>query len=49
MLRVDSKVLLDNLGDALNTIDQAVARVETGNKSFDDISIEELPELLNFL
>ncbi|MBD2429833.1 MULTISPECIES: hypothetical protein [Fischerella] len=48
-LKVDSKILLDNLGDALNTIDLAVARVEEGNKPFDDRAIEELPELLNFL
>ncbi|MER3493455.1 MAG: hypothetical protein C4323_14665 [Mastigocladus sp. ERB_26_2] len=48
-LKVDSKILLDNLGDALNTIDLAVARVEEGNKLSDDRAIEELPELLNFL
>lgn len=48
-LKVDSKILLDNLGDALNTIDLAVARVEEGNKPFDDRATEELPELLNFL
>ncbi|WP_315790887.1 hypothetical protein [Fischerella sp. JS2] len=48
-LKFDSKILLDNLGDALNTIDLAVARVEEGNKPFDDRAIEELPELLNFL
>ncbi|MCC5597679.1 hypothetical protein [Nostoc favosum] len=49
MLRVDSKVFLDHLGDALNTIDLAVARVEEGNKHEGDLAIEELPELLNFL
>ncbi|MBE9005598.1 hypothetical protein IQ259_11215 [Fortiea sp. LEGE XX443] len=49
MLRVDSKVLLDNLADALNTIDIAVARFEEVNKLEDDRSLEELPELLNFL
>ncbi|PMB50265.1 hypothetical protein CEN39_19065 [Fischerella thermalis CCMEE 5201] len=48
-LKFDSKILLDNLGDALNTIDLAVARVEQGNKPVDDRAIEELPELLNFL
>ncbi|MCU0537991.1 MAG: hypothetical protein MUD14_29240 [Hydrococcus sp. Prado102] len=48
-LRVESKVLLDNLGDALHTIDLAVARVEEWNKPKDDRTLEELPELLNFL
>lgn len=49
ILRVDSKVFLDCLGDALNTIDLAVARLEEGNKHEGDLAIEELPELLNFL
>ncbi|MHC0066034.1 hypothetical protein ACWATR_24525 [Nostoc sp. UIC 10890] len=49
ILRVDSKVFLDHLGDALNTIDLAVARVEESNKHDGDLAIEELPELLNFL
>ncbi|MEH1937189.1 MAG: hypothetical protein V7L14_26490 [Nostoc sp.] len=49
IVRVDSKVFLDHLGDALNTIDLAVARVEESNKHEDDLAIEELPELLNFL
>jgi len=49
VLRVDSKVLLDNLADALNTIDLAVARFEEGNKLEDDRTLEELPELLNFV
>lgn len=49
ILRVDSKVFLDCLGDALNTIDLAVARVEESNKHEGDLAIEELPELLNFL
>ena len=49
ILRVDSKVFLDHLGDALNTIDLAVARVEEWNKHEGDLAIEELPELLNFL
>ncbi|QIR39226.1 hypothetical protein HCG51_22615 [Tolypothrix sp. PCC 7910] len=48
-LRVDSKILLDNLADALNTIDLAVARFEEGNKSTGESGIEELPELLGFL
>lgn len=49
MLQVDSKIFLDHLGDALNTIDLAVARVEEWNKHEGDLAIEELPELLNFL
>lgn len=49
ILRVDSKVLLANIADALNTIDLAVARFEEGNKHEADLGIEELPELLNFL
>lgn len=49
ILRVDSKVFLDHLGDALNTIDLAVARLEESNKHEGDLAIEELPELLNFL
>lgn len=49
ILRVDSKVLLDNLADALNTIDLAVARVKEENKNEDDRGIQELPELLNFI
>ncbi len=46
ILRVDSKMLLDNLADALNTIDLAVARAEEV-KPLDSSGIEELPELLN--
>ncbi|BAY11523.1 hypothetical protein [Calothrix sp. NIES-2098] len=49
VLRVDSKVLLDNLVDALHTIDLAVARFEEGNKQEGDLGIEEVPELLGFL
>ncbi|MEH2415229.1 hypothetical protein [Nostoc sp.] len=49
ILRVDSKVFLAHLADALNTIDLAVARVEESNKHEGDLAIEELPELLNFL
>ncbi|BAY79316.1 hypothetical protein NIES25_58000 (plasmid) [Nostoc linckia NIES-25] len=49
LVRVDSKVFLDCLGDALNTIDLAVGRVEESNKYEGDLVIEELPELLNFL
>ncbi|MDZ8052937.1 MAG: hypothetical protein RMX68_032685 [Aulosira sp. ZfuVER01] len=49
VLWVDSQVLLDNLADALHTIDQAVARLEVGSKQEDDLGIEEQPELLGFL
>jgi hypothetical protein len=49
VLRIDSKVLLDNLADALNIIDLAVARVKETNQTEDDRTLEELPELLNFL
>jgi hypothetical protein len=49
ILQVESKILLDNLGDALHTIDLAVARVEEWKGAKDDRTLEELPELLNFL
>ena len=49
IVRVDSQVFLDNLTDALNTIDLAVARTEEVKKPLDDSGIEELPELLNLL
>ncbi|MBD1907974.1 hypothetical protein NDI37_22360 [Funiculus sociatus GB2-A5] len=45
--QVDSKAFLDNLGDALNTIDLAVASAEQVKKPLDGSGIEELPELLN--
>lgn len=49
-VRVDSKVLLDNIADALNTIDRAVAQAEEVKKPLDSNSgIEEMPELLSFL
>jgi len=49
-MRVDSKVLLDNLGDALNTIDRAIAQAEVVNKPEGSTNgIEEMPELLNFI
>lgn len=49
-VRVDSKVLLDNIADALNTIDRAVAQAEAVKKPLDSTSgVEEMPELLNFL
>ncbi|MGE5659890.1 MAG: hypothetical protein ACM37W_25140 [Actinomycetota bacterium] len=48
-LRVDSQVLLDNLADALNTIDEAVARAKDTQKPLDASGIEELPELLQVI
>jgi hypothetical protein len=48
-LEVESKIILENLSDALHTIDLAVARLEEWNKPQDDRTLEELPELLNFL
>ncbi|WP_013325373.1 hypothetical protein [Gloeothece verrucosa] len=48
ILQVNSQILLDHLADALATIDQAVSSVE-GNKRDDELGLEELPELLNFL
>ncbi|HEY9598442.1 MAG TPA: hypothetical protein V6D33_12310 [Cyanophyceae cyanobacterium] len=49
-VQVDSKVLLDNLADALSTIDLAVASAEDVKKPIVGASgIEELPELLNLL
>ncbi|PSB45075.1 hypothetical protein C7B80_18245 [Cyanosarcina cf. burmensis CCALA 770] len=47
-VQVDKSALLNSLGDALNTIDLAVAASEN-NKTIDASGIEELPELLNFL
>ncbi len=47
--RVDSKVLLDNLADALNTIDRAVAQTEEVQKPLTTNGIEEMAEVLNFL
>jgi hypothetical protein len=49
IVQVDSQVLLDNLADALNTIDHAVASAEVVKKPVDSSGIEELPELLNLL
>ncbi|BAY66739.1 hypothetical protein NIES22_68830 (plasmid) [Calothrix brevissima NIES-22] len=49
VLQVNSQVLLDNLADALHTIDLAIARFDAGSKPEDDLGIEELPELLGFL
>lgn len=47
-LPVDSKVLLDNLADALDSIDRAVAEVEV-KKLPGPGGIEETPEILDFL
>jgi hypothetical protein len=49
IVQVDSQILLDNLADALNTIDLAVASAEQAKKPLDASGIEELPELLNLL
>ncbi|HEY9801289.1 MAG TPA: hypothetical protein V6D25_13095 [Leptolyngbyaceae cyanobacterium] len=49
VLKVDSNILLDNLADALNTIDLVVARFAESDKYQDERNMEELPELLNFL
>lgn len=48
-VRVDSKVLLDNLTDALATIDSAVARTKETDKPLSSGGLEELPELLNLI
>ncbi|MEQ9669019.1 hypothetical protein [Coleofasciculus sp. G2-EDA-02] len=48
-LRIDSQVLLDNLAEALNTIDLAVAQAQDGKKTVEANAIEEQPELLNLL
>lgn len=49
VVRIDSKVLLDNLADALQTIDEAIDRAKETNKAIDASGIEELPELLNLI
>ncbi len=50
MMRIDSKVLLDNLADALSIIDRAVAQAEEVKKPLDSSGgIQEMPELLSFL
>ncbi|MEQ9482042.1 hypothetical protein [Coleofasciculus sp. F4-SAH-05] len=48
-LRIDSQVLLDNIAEALNTIDLAVAQAQDGKKTVEANAIEEQPELLNLL
>lgn len=47
-VQLDRTVFLDSLGDALNSIDLAVAASEA-KKTIDSSGIEELPELLNFI
>ena len=49
IVQVDSQVLLDNLADALNTIDLAVASTEHVKKPLDASGLEEVPELLNLV
>lgn len=49
IVQIDSKVFLDNLGDALNTIDLAVASAQEAKKTSDSSGIEEVPELVNLL
>ncbi len=48
-LQVDSTVLLDNLAEALNTIDLAVASVEEVNKPLASSGLEDLTEILDIL
>lgn len=48
-VRVDSKILLDNIADALNTIDRAVTQAEEVKPLSSTSGVEEMPELLNFL
>lgn len=48
-VQVDSKALLNNLADALNTIDLAVAQVEEVNKPLASSGLEELTEILDLL
>ena len=48
-VRVDSNALLDNLAEALNTIDIAVAQVEEVNKPLAASGLEELTEILDLL
>ena len=48
-VKVDSAALLDNLAQALNTIDIAVASVEEANKPLAASGLEELTEILDLL
>ncbi|MBW4575178.1 MAG: hypothetical protein KME08_07830 [Aphanothece sp. CMT-3BRIN-NPC111] len=49
IVQVDSKLLMDNLASALDTIDVAVAAAEDVKKPLNGTGIEELPELLNIV
>ena len=49
IVQIDSKVLLDNLADALSTIDLAVTSAQDVKKPLDASGIEEVPELLNLV
>ncbi|MBD1938374.1 hypothetical protein [Microcoleus sp. FACHB-68] len=49
VVRVDSQILLGNLADALNTIDQAVARATDVQRNPESNGLEELPELLTLI
>ncbi len=49
VVQVDSKILLDNLASALNTIDIAVAQVEEVNLSHSSNGLEDLTEILDIL
>lgn len=48
-IRVDTTALLDNLAQALNTIDIAVTSVEEANKPLAASGLEELTEILDLL
>lgn len=49
IVQIDSKILVDHLADALNTIDLAVNGAEQVKKPLDSSRLEELPELLNVI
>lgn len=48
-VRVDSNVLLDNLAEALNTIDLAVSQVDEVNTPLTSSALEDLTEILDLL
>lgn len=48
-LQVNSKLLLDNLANALNTIDHAVAQIEEERPPLPQTELEKLQELLDLL
>jgi hypothetical protein len=49
IIHIDSQIFLDNLSEALRTIDLAVASAEEMKKPIESSGIEELPELLNLV